>query len=226
MELVITGDGSHTLYVPGMDEHYHSNFGAVTESEHVFIQAGLMPLMTLPGIAVFEIGFGTGLNALLTCMEALKREIPVRYYALEKYPLAPELAAGLNYPDLLAPDSPGLQQQFMQIHQAAWNQPVVIHPCFTLHKIEGDLVDFQPEFLYNLIYFDAFAPDKQPEVWSQEIFNRLFSHLNPGGLLTTYCVKGTVKRMLKAAGFELEKLPGPPGKREILRALKKTQTDA
>jgi tRNA U34 5-methylaminomethyl-2-thiouridine-forming methyltransferase MnmC len=225
MDLVTTGDGSHTLYVPGMNEHYHSSFGAVTESEHVFIQAGLMPLAAQPRVAVFEVGFGTGLNALLTSMVALERKIHIVYHTLEKYPVGPEIASSLNYASILAPGAPELHERFMRIHQAPWDSITDIHPYFSLHKIKDDLVDFHPDFCYDLVYFDAFAPDKQPEMWSVDIFNRLFRNLNQGGILTTYCVKGIVKRMLKEAGFTLEKLPGPPGKREILRALKKTQSD-
>jgi tRNA U34 5-methylaminomethyl-2-thiouridine-forming methyltransferase MnmC len=219
MQLVTTGDGSHTLYLPRLDEHYHSTYGAIQESMHVFIQAGLFCLLERPMISVLEIGFGTGLNALLACMTAREYRKEITYHTLEKFPVDARITGKLNYPALLsaAMDPAGL---FAGIHSAPWNTTVIIHPCFQIHKIMDDLLTFQPDFQYDLIFFDAFAPGKQPEMWSPEIFTRLHKNLNPEGIITTYCAKGEVQRMLKAAGFRIEKLPGPPGKREILRGRK------
>ena len=219
MNLVTTGDGSHTLFIPGLNEHYHSTFGAITESVHVFIRAGLELLAERQEISVLEVGFGTGLNALLTCMFAVNHRIKVIYHALEKFPVDAGLAKKLNYASLLSPalDAKNL---FADIHGASWNTISILHSCFHLHKIHDDLLTFQPGFHYDLIFFDAFAPDKQPEMWTQDIFSRLYKKLNPDGIITTYCVKGDVKRKLKSAGFRIEKLPGPPGKREILRGMK------
>jgi tRNA U34 5-methylaminomethyl-2-thiouridine-forming methyltransferase MnmC len=219
MQFVITGDGSHTLYVPELNEHYHSTFGAVTESMHVFVKAGLDFLTGKKQLTVFEVGFGTGLNALLTCMAAIERKSNISYFAIENNPVDIDVARRLNYTSMLSPlHNP--QTLFMAIHQAPWNKTSVIHPYFQVHKIHDNLISFLPDFTYDLIFFDAFAPEKRPEMWTPDIFNKLYLNLNSGGILTTYCVKGAVKRMLKDAGFVIEKLPGPPGKREMLRGVK------
>jgi tRNA U34 5-methylaminomethyl-2-thiouridine-forming methyltransferase MnmC len=223
MHLVITGDGSHTLYVPQLNEHYHSTFGALTESMHVFIKAGLGFFTEKKKIIILEIGFGTGLNALLSCLTAIDKDIRLSYYALEKYPVSLNIVNQLNYAALLFHNNP--VNLFTCIHEAPWNTMSTIHPCFHLHKIQADLTEFLPDFSYDLIFFDAFAPEKQPEMWSAEIFKRLFENLTPGGIITTYCVKGEVKRRLISAGFIIEKLPGPPGKREILRGTKKVTSN-
>jgi tRNA U34 5-methylaminomethyl-2-thiouridine-forming methyltransferase MnmC len=219
MQLLITGDGSHTLYVPELDEHYHSTYGAITESLHVFIKSGLEALPAKKNISIFEVGFGTGLNALLACMAAVRLGANISYFALEKNPIDMELIGNLNYATHLSAEN-NSQEMFMVIHQAPWNETSRIHPGFQLHKIHESLLGYYPGFTYDLVFFDAFGPGKQPEMWNTEIFKRLFDKLNPGGILTTYCVKGDVKRMVKQAGFKIEKLPGPPGKREILRATK------
>lgn len=217
-ELRITSDGSHTLYSNSFREHFHSIYGAVTESQHVFINNGLHYLKKNP-VTIFEIGFGTGLNAYLTCLYALKNKQSVVYYAIEKYPLKVNDILTLNYSSILATESYE-DEIFMQLHAAEWGKPIEINSSFSLFKIRGDASLFVPDFFYDLIYFDAFAPEKQPEMWTYEIFRRLYNKLNHGGILVTYCVKGDVKRALKKAGFEIKKLPGPPGKREVLRALK------
>ncbi len=219
MNLVITGDGSHSIYIPELNEHYHSSFGAITESLHVFVRSGLQCFPADRHLTILEIGFGTGLNALLTAIDCIQKERTVLYYGLEKNPLDAALTDSLNYPALLdqklQPD--GL---FKTIHQIPWNEMIHIAHGFYLEKIHDDLLTWKPDFSYDLIYFDAFAPDKQHEMWSQEIFTLLADRLNPGGILVTYCVKGLVKQMLRNTGLKLEKLPGPPGKREILRASK------
>ncbi len=211
--LELTADGTHTLYLPDMDEHYHSVNGAVQESYHVFINAGLKQL-SKESLRVFEIGFGTGLNAYLTLLNA---SIPVEYYSVERYPLGYEIVQSLNYGKVIDPDKEG---SFTALHRAPWDQDVAITDHFTLHKIYGDSNEcIIPENI-DLVYFDAFAPDKQPEMWNQEIFIKLYDRMVKGGILTTYCAKGAVRRMMKEAGYSVERIPGPPGKREMLRAVR------
>lgn len=220
MQLVVTGDGSHTLFLPSLDEHYHSTFGALSESMHIYIRNGLLyAAETNKEPVILEVGFGTGLNALLSCLTAIERQLKVTYYAIEKYPLDPSITAKLNYPAILPSHSnPGFL--FTGIHHASWNKMTAVHNCFRLSKIQEDITGFQPDFTFDVIYFDAFAPEKQPEMWTSLVFNKLYTKLRPGGILVTYCVKGTVKHRLRSAGFSIEKLPGPTGKREILRAKK------
>lgn len=215
-ELQETADGSHTLFIPEMDEHYHSVNGAVQESRHVFIEAGLHR-QEKKDITVFEVGFGTGLNAYLTLLDAENEDRSVDYFSVELYPLDPALVRALNYGDMICPEKKML---FTALHSAAWNEPVKIIDHFTLHKIQGDNNSCTLPEDMDLIYFDAFAPDKQPEMWSQEIFDRLYAHTSEGGILTTYCAKGVVRRMMQKAGYSVERIPGPPGKREMLRAIK------
>lgn len=217
MEIEQTHDGSRTLYVPELDEHYHSVKGALTESQHIFIQMGL-EASTAPTPRVLEIGFGTGLNAFLTLLAAERMQRPVHYTSIELHPLPEELVRQLDYPALMAPER---TEDFYALHRAPWNSEVTLTPLFTLYKIEGDFTHYTFEEEYDVVYFDAFAPEKQPEMWAQPLFDSLYTLLHPQGLLTTYCAKGVVRRMLQAAGFEVERLPGPPnGKREILRATK------
>lgn len=215
-ELQLTADGSHTLFLPEMDEHYHSVNGAVQESRHIFINAG-MKYSTKEVLQVMEIGFGTGLNAFLTLLEAEASGKQVVYHTVELYPLQPELVRVLNYPGVICPEKEFL---FHALHEAPWDKPVEITPFFTLYKIEGDSNTCTLPEAADLIYFDAFAPDKQPGMWNQEIFNKLYNHTAEGGILTTYCAKGVVRRMMQQAGYVVERIPGPPGKREMLRAKK------
>lgn len=215
-ELQLTSDGSHTLYLPGMDEHYHSVNGAIQESRHVFVEAGLHQLRSSE-IHLLEIGFGTGLNALLTLLDAGEKGVNIHYTAIELYPLPLPLIRQLNYGKKLSPEN---ERLFLLLHEAAWEHPVTITDRFTLHKIKGDFnhSPFPPKT--DLVYFDAFAPDKQPDVWNLPLFERLYIAMSVGGVLTTYCAKGMVRRMLQSVGFEVERIPGPPGKREMLRARK------
>lgn len=218
MEIEKTADGSYTLFVPELDEHYHSVKGALTESEHIFINMGLKH-SSAPSPRILEIGFGTGLNAFLTLLEAEKDNRSIFYTTIEKYPLDMETIKLLDYPELIAPEESKL---FYSIHNAGWNSPQTISGNFTIEKIEGDFTEYRFRNGYDIIYFDAFAPEKQPEMWSQTLFNNLYEVLNDDGILTTYCAKGAVRRMLQEAGFIVERLPGPPGgKREILRGTKK-----
>lgn len=217
MELERTADGSYTLYVPELDEHYHSVKGALTESQHIFIEMGLKH-SPAPEPHILEIGLGTGLNAFLTLLTAEEMQRKVHYTGIERYPLAEETLRQLDYPGIVGKKH---EEDYYAIHQAPWEKETILSPWFTLHKIEGDFTRHTFQKGYDIIYFDAFAPEKQPEMWEQALFNTLYNVLNEGGILTTYCAKGVVRRMLQTAGFTVERLPGPPGgKREILRATK------
>ncbi|MDZ4838741.1 MAG: tRNA (5-methylaminomethyl-2-thiouridine)(34)-methyltransferase MnmD [Bacteroidota bacterium] len=213
---VITADGSSSLYNSELNEHYHSVNGAIQESIHVFIEAGLqlVKMLNLDSINILEIGFGTGLNALLTKINA--SEHIINYTGIEKYRLSPEITAELNYANKL-----GEGDFFKAIHKAESNTKVQITDLFNLEIVDIDLVNYKPEFdKYHLIYFDAFAPTIQPELWKTKIFEALFHSLKSGGILTTYCAKGVVRRSLQEVGFRVERIPGPIGKREMLRASK------
>jgi len=210
-----TADGSHTFFVPELNEHYHSTNGALTESKHVFINAGLNQI-DQKEISILEIGFGTGLNALLSYLNAKSRNIQIHYTSIELYPIDKIWIEKLNFPDEI-----GIEHSIFEfLHNCEWDDEVQIDSFFTLHKIKGDLTKTQFHRQFDLIYFDAFAPEKQPEMWSPEIFAHLFEQTNPNGILTTYCAKGAVRRMLQAAGYTTERLPGPPGKWEMLRGRK------
>lgn len=217
-EIEQTADGSHTLFAPELEEHYHSVNGAVQESEHVFIRTGL-DYCNKEHLTVFEIGFGTGLNAYLTALKLIKTAQTIHYISIEAYPLPISLTEKLNYPDTIDPKTKTL---FHQLHQSEWNKEIQLTSHFYLHKIHADLTHFSLNVLpaVDLIYFDAFAPDKQPDMWSQEIFDSLYKQMNDNGILVTYCAKGAIRRMMLQAGFNVERLPGPPGKREMLRAIK------
>ena len=214
--LLITEDGSHTLFVPEIDECYHSTHGAIQESRHVFIDAGLKQCVKSE-INVLEIGFGTGLNAFLTMIEAEKIGKRICYTSLEKYPVNTENIFQLNYPNEIATAN---RENFEKLHTSEWNENIQISPFFSLKKIEADFTSFTFNEMFDVIFFDAFSPEKQPEMWTEELFKTLFTHCNTDAILTTYCAKGFVRRAMQEVGFEVERLPGPPGKREILRARK------
>lgn len=217
MKIEQTADGSYTLYVPELDEHYHSVKGALTESQHIFIEMGLKH-SSVAEPHILEIGLGTGLNAFLTLITAEEMQRKVHYTGIEKYPLTEEVTRSLDYPALIGK---GHESHFNAIHQSKWEEENSLTPYFSLYKIEGDFTHHTFQKGYDVIYFDAFAPEKQPEMWEQSLFDALYEVLNEGGILTTYCAKGVVRRMLQTAGFLVERLPGPPGgKREILRATK------
>ncbi|MCK9423121.1 MAG: tRNA (5-methylaminomethyl-2-thiouridine)(34)-methyltransferase MnmD [Bacteroidales bacterium] len=268
LSIVFTDDGSHTLYVPKLREHYHSTFGAITESQHIFIETGfrkaLEQFMThnlritisppssilhrersdlYPAseaqrpfigneatltqhqersgseLTVLEIGFGTGLNALLTQIEAEKQGISVHYTSIEAFPLEETIWSRLNYPQNFC--SADYTRVYRRLHLVEWDREEEISKYFILHKIHQTVQESEmvPD-RYHLIYYDAFGPEVQPELWSEAIFQKLYQAMKPGGILVTYSVKGTIVRALKAAGFKTEKLSGPPGKRHILRAVK------
>lgn len=215
-ELRITEDGSHTLFVPAIDECYHSTHGAVQESQHIFIDAGLKKC-NKSTIRVLEIGFGTGLNTFLTLVEAERSRLEIQYTTLEKYPVEVSKALLLNYPEEIDSDK---RSFFELLHTSSWNEQVQINPTFSLTKVEADFTNYKFTEKYDVIYFDAFSPEKQPEMWTEELFKTLFLQCNNAAILTTYCAKGVVRRAMQAAGFVVERLAGPPGKREILRGLK------
>lgn len=215
-EIRLTEDASHTLYVAEIDECYHSMHGAVQESSHIFVDAGLkafLPFCEKEETKVLEIGFGTGLNAYLSLLEAEKLKKKIHYTALELYPLAIDEAMSLNYPGIFGDGS----DVFEKMHLSRWNEDAVITDYFSLHKIKADFTVYELQGLFDVIYFDAFSPDKQPEMWSEGGFRKICEHAADGAVLTTYCAKGIVRRTMQSAGFAVERLPGPPGKREILR---------
>ena len=219
IELQTTADGSPTLYLPDIDEHYHSVRGALAESMHVYIDLCWKEAVEYSKgneIRVFEVGFGTGLNAALTAMVAAKYKINTRYYSIELYPLGEEVSSYVE--NKLNEDISSILQK---VNQAKWDKSEVINPYFTLKKIHGDFLSAEiPEGL-DAVYHDAFAPEKQPEMWNPEVMERLFCKMNQGGVLTTYCAKGEIRRRLSGIGFITERMPGPPGgKREVLRCRK------
>ncbi len=216
--LMITEDGSHTIYLPEMDEHYHSVHGAIQESLHIYIEQGLLQTEKKE-LSVLEIGFGTGLNAYLTYCYALKRNLSLHYFGLEKFPLNEDEYSALNYSDEIFPEYSPI---FSQLHQAEWGKIIEISSEFKLTKIKTDLATFEfddiPQF--DLVYYDAFAPGKQPEMWTDKILQKVAATVKKDGVVITYCAKGTVRRALSGAGFIMERIPGPPGKKEILRGKK------
>lgn len=217
-EFVVTEDGSHTIYLPEIDEHYHSVHGAIQESVHIYINQGLLQAPQKE-LKILEVGFGTGLNAYLTFCYALLAGQTVSYYTLEKYPLTESEYLSLNYPQSIFPE---YSHTFQQMHRTEWNEAKVISPDFTLHKVQSDLLThrFDPVPQFDLVYYDAFAPGKQPEMWSDEILSKVAAAVKKGGILVTYCAKGSVRRAFSAAGFSMERIPGPIGKKEILRGKK------
>ena len=226
VEVRTTGDGSATLYVPALDEHYHSHHGARQESEHVFIQAGLAPLLDAGlgqpcrrPLHLLEVGLGTGLNALLTLRHAQAAGAAVAYDGLETLPLPAAIVTVLA-PEWVA-QSAEMGSAFHRLHAAPWEETHPLVPSFFLTKMQQDIATAAlPAAYYDLIYFDAFAPEKQPKLWSEAIFATLYAAAAPGAVLVSYCAQGQFRRNLRAAGWLTEKLPGPPGKREMTRARK------
>jgi len=210
-EIITTKDGSKSISIPEQNVTYHSIHGALQESNHVFIEAGLRPLLNqLETIHIFEMGFGTGLNALLSLQIAITHQQKINYTAVELFPLTIEEASALNY----------THESFMQLHQCDWEKDNELDRYFTLHKTNGSLLNYSTNKTIHLIYFDAFAPAAQPELWTKHIFDKLYSILAVNGVLVTYCSKGSVRRTMLEAGFSVEKIPGALHKREMIRARK------
>lgn len=216
IELKITEDGSSTLFVPELNEHYHSTHGAIQESNHVFIEAGLNQIKK-DSIRIFEMGLGTGLNCLLTLISTEKKYI--EYLGIETNPLPTATIECLNYPAILKLTDEQ-SEQFRSIHQSEWDAEIPLRSNFVFKKKLIDIAECKPTQKFDLIYFDAFAPDVQPMLWTESIFKNMFEMLDIDGVLVTYCAKGSVRRIMKASGFTVERIPGPPGKREMLRATK------
>jgi tRNA U34 5-methylaminomethyl-2-thiouridine-forming methyltransferase MnmC len=219
-EKLLTADGSFTVRIDEMNVTYHSTHGAVQESMHVFIRAGLDQVrLKKRTIRIFEMGFGTGLNALVTIDQAVKYGLAIHYEAVEAFPLVELSPDEFNYSSMM--ETSDLAEFFRKFHNGPWNEWFSVSDFFSLKKSAIRLQDYpMPEAPFDLIYYDAFAPGAQPELWTVEIFRQLYDMTAPEGILVTYCSKGDVRRAMIAAGWEVEKIPGPPGKREMLRALK------
>ena len=217
IDLITTQDGSHTLEVPSLKERYHSIHGAIQESKHVFIEMGLRHFSS-GYISILEVGFGTGLNAFLTFLETTDKEILISYHALEPFPLPFSCTTKLNYLQLLEAEK--FQEIFNLMHHAPWNQTIHITPKYKFQKLPYQVQDTNYKTEFELIYYDAFAPHAQAEMWNESIFSKMIKALKSGGILVTYCAKGDVRRTMQKVGFQVQKLPGPPGKREMLRGIK------
>ncbi len=218
LELKNTSDGSATLYLPELDEQYHSLNGAVTEAKHVFLEMGYNHHKSSNPV-VFEVGFGSGLNCLLTAFEAEQQKRHTLYIGIENYPLGNEFINLLGYGKFISENRFNL---FSAIHACEWNVPVEISSWFTLLKMKVDFTSQNWELpcSCDIIYFDAFGPDKQPEMWTGDLFSYIYKITRNEGIFVTYSAKGEVRRRLVSAGFSMEKLPGPPGKKEMLRGIK------
>jgi tRNA U34 5-methylaminomethyl-2-thiouridine-forming methyltransferase MnmC len=215
-QLIVTADGSSSLYLPDLDETYHSRHGAVQESEHVFIARGFDAVQPGPHpIHLLEVGFGTGLNAWLTLLAARQKQRYVHYTGLEPHPLSEAVWRQLRFTD-----QPSQPDEFTALHLAAWNAAQPVDPLFILEKRDITLAALTDQSAFDLVYYDAFGPRAQPAMWTPEVFAALHRAMKPGAVLVTYCAKGQVRRDLTEAGFSVERLEGPPGKREMLRARK------
>ena len=220
-EILITADGSTTIHLPDWDEQYHSKNGAIQEAYHVFIEAGLEKVQESKNteISILEIGFGTGLNAFISFLEAHKKQLKINYVGVEAYPVLTDEVVKLNYVSEL--HSEEFKTSFEKIHTTSWEEKQQISTHFSLTKRKQFFEDISDENEYDLIYFDAFGAKNQPELWTAIIFKKMFLALKSNGVLTTYSAKGSVRRAMQEVGFIVERLPGPIGKREMLRATKK-----
>lgn len=229
MQIITTGDGSHTLFSEQFNEVYKSRHGAIVESSHVFIKQGLEYVLNQTtevsntarkaDAVVLEIGFGTGLNALLTMLYAEKQDRQIEYTTIELYPVDIDTIKALNYTQHLGYEY--CYGPYHTTHLVRWNEMHQVTPHFAFKKIQDSVLNVQlPTNTFNVIYFDAFAPTHQPEMWTADVFKKMLDALMPGGILVTYCSKVIVQKVMKEAGFTIEKTPGPPGRREMLRAHK------
>lgn len=217
-KIIKTADGSSSLYLPQWDEHYHSTHGAIMEAYHVFIHSGLDLFKEGSKVSILEMGFGTGLNCFISFLEAQKRGLQIKYVGLEGFPLDPAIIKGLNHPESLK--AMEFLAFYKEIIGSEWDTPVKISKDFELLKRAVMFETFEEVQNFDLIYFDAFGARVQPELWTEDIFSKMYASLRPGGILVTYSAKGSVRRALQAVGFKVERLPGPPGKREMLRGRK------
>ena len=217
-KIIITSDGSSSVYLPEWDENYHSKHGAIQEAYHVFIKNGLDLFPDGSQVSILEMGFGTGLNGFITYLEAQRRNLSINYHGLEAYPLSNEMIDALDHPKQLKAENQLEAYQGMQ--KAPWGRQEEISPGFKLTKEELFFEEFEGKEMANLVYFDAFGARVQPELWTEVLFKKMYEALKQNGVLVTYSAKGSVRRALQAVGFDVERLPGPPGKREMLRATK------
>ena len=217
-KFIETADGSTSIYLEEMDEHYHSKHGAIAESNHIFIRNGLLSKSNHREIAVFEVGMGTGLNVMTTLKAAVEHDMKVDYHAVEAFPIKEEELDFINFSSLLDME----QGLFLKIHTTPWERENQLHPNFKLTKLNSKLGELElRKDQFDVVYFDAFAPEKQEEMWTEDIFGKIFEAIKPEGILVTYCVKGIIRRRLQSVGFRVEKLKGPEGgKREMCRAIK------
>ena len=217
-EIIQTEDGSKTIRIIELEENYHSIHGALQEANHVFMKYGLEEFQDKKELSIFEMGFGTGLNACLTAINSTKLKVNIEYHGVEAFPVSQIELDELEYGILLGEENRDL---YNKLHAVEWNQSIEIYKGFNLKKIHSEIqhVDLRCEF-YDIIFYDAFGPRVQNELWSEDVFKKMYNSLKIGGFLVTYCAKGQVKRNMKAVGFKVEGLPGPPGKREMTRAWK------
>lgn len=218
-EIIITQDGSTSIYLPELNENYHSKFGAIQEANHVFIKNGLDLLAFSNTIHILEIGFGTGLNAFITFLEASKRNQKIYYDGVEAYPVSIADAKQMNYVNELK--APEFEAVFDKIHSAKWEEEIELTSFFSLTKRKQFFQELTDKEKFHLIYFDAFGFEVQPELWDETIFKIMFDALLPNGILVTYACRTSIRKAMLSVGFSVEKLPGAPGKREMLRAIKK-----
>ncbi|WP_298550778.1 tRNA (5-methylaminomethyl-2-thiouridine)(34)-methyltransferase MnmD [uncultured Algibacter sp.] len=228
-EIIITADGSTTIQIPEWNEQYHSKHGAIQEAYHVFIKHGLHHFCNQEchlersrkvkeSISILEIGFGTGLNAFITLLEAKKLKLNINYNGVEAYPVSEDEIKALNYTETLKVENDEIL--FQKIHETPWEERNQIKDGFILVKRKQLFSEIRDTETHNIIYFDAFGARVQPELWTETIFEIMYNALKPNGILVTYSAKGSVRRAMQAVGFKVERLPGPPGKREMLRACK------
>jgi tRNA U34 5-methylaminomethyl-2-thiouridine-forming methyltransferase MnmC len=228
-EIIQTADGSTTIHLPDWNEQYHSKHGAIQEAYHVFIKHGLHHYYhseqseeSQKDITILEIGFGTGLNAFITLLEAQKLKLSINYKGVEAYPVSEDEIKALNYIDALKAKKN--ETDFQKLHDVSWEEKHQINNNFILIKQKQFFSEIKDSEVHNIIYFDAFGARVQPELWTEAIFKIMFKALKPNGVLVTYSAKGSVRRAMQAVGFKVERLPGPPGKREMLRAIKHLET--
>ncbi len=222
-EIIKTGDGSVTIFLPEWNEHYHSRHGAIQEALHVFIKSGFEHFTrntSRKNFSILEIGFGTGLNALVSFFAARAKGVVVEYTGVEAYPVVSEELECLNYPASFEGEEKLAGEIFNRIHSSNWGEKGKISEEFLLTKQQKFFNEIDEVESFDLVFFDAFGPRVQPELWTEEIFEKMYKALRAGGVLVTYSAKGSVRRAMQAVGFEVERIPGPPGKREMLRASK------